>query len=72
MHNVDGIVSTMYDGLTDRGYVAFDKKGRFLNANKKALSILPELNKIRVDRHLVPEDGKIYNLFTEGMKSISN
>lgn len=72
MHNVDGIVSTMYDGLTDRGYVAFDKKGRFLNANKKALSILPELNKIRVDRQLVPEDGKIYNLFTEGMKSISN
>lgn len=72
IHNVDGIVSTMYDGLTDRGYVAFDKKGRFLNANKKALSILPELNRIRVDRHLVPEDGKIYELFTKGMKSLSD
>lgn len=72
IHNVDGIVSTMYDGLTDRGYVAFDKKGRFLNANKKALSILPELNRIRVDRHLVPGDGKIYSLFTDGMKSLSS
>ncbi|MBQ0051261.1 MAG: HD domain-containing protein [Treponema sp.] len=73
-HDVDGIVAMKYGGLGDRGYVAFDIRGRFLNANKKAVSILPELTKLQVDSvisaSVSSENERICSIFTDSMEAL--
>lgn len=70
IHNIDVIVNSKYDGLTDVGYVAFDLKGHFLTANRKALAIFPDLQKIPVDGTVTDFAASLFEIFGKSIEDL--
>ena len=60
MYDITSSVADSYEIRDEYGYIVFDLKKRFINCNKKAIEIFPELKKVEVDKRIEEEDTLLY------------
>lgn len=65
VHNIDNIVATVHETGAVRGFIAFDLQKKFLCANEMARSILPDLNKMDLDKAIGHEFSFISDFFSD-------
>lgn len=61
MYDMSSNVITTVEKLKEYGYIVFDDKYRFINANAVIRGLFPEINQWEVDKEVKPSDGFLYN-----------
>lgn len=61
MYDMTPNVITAVEKMKEYGYIVFDNKWAFINANTMMRNLFPEINKWQVDKVVKPSDSFLYN-----------
>lgn len=61
MYDMSSNVITTVEKMKEYGYIVFDNKYRFINANTVIRTLFPEINEWKVDKAVKPSDSFLYN-----------
>ena len=72
MYDIAANASALYEEKTTDGFLSFDRKKRYIGANAKALTIFPELEKIRIDSLLDSTGSESFSLINSWLDAVQN
>ncbi len=70
MYDMSINIAHHVERLRSYGYIVFDKKNNYVNANQFALELFPEINAWESDKKIKPEDTTAYNEIIKNIKEL--